>query len=176
MVFCRKEHAAAIDRNVFPGLQGGPFMHTIAAKAVCLGEASSPAFTEYAHAIVRNAQAMADSLLAAGFRLVSGGTDNHLMLVDLGGTGVNGEHAAVLLERAGLIVNKNVIPFEKGSARVPSGIRIGTPAATTRGMGEAEMRTIAEWIAGILKDPSDDARILRTRGEVQDLARSFPVP
>ena len=176
MVFCRKEHAAAIDRNVFPGLQGGPFMHTIAAKAVCLGEASTPAFTEYARATVRNAQAMADSLLSTGFRLVSGGTDNHLMLVDLGGTGVNGEHAAALLERAGLIVNKNVIPFEKGSARVPSGIRIGTPAATTRGMGEAEMSTIAEWIAGVLRDPSDDARMVRTRGEVEELARAFPVP
>ncbi|NQT93286.1 MAG: serine hydroxymethyltransferase [Lentisphaerae bacterium] len=176
MVFCRKEHAAAIDRNVFPGLQGGPFMHTIAAKAVCLREASTPEFTEYAQAIVRNAKAMADSLLACGFRLVSGGTDNHLMLVDLGGTGINGEQAACLLEQAGLILNKNVIPFEKGSARVPSGIRIGTPAVTTRGMQETEMRVIGTWIAEILQNPSDDARIARVRGEVNELALAFPVP
>jgi len=176
LILCRREFAEGIDREVFPGIQGGPQMHAIAAKAVCFHEALRPGFKTYAEQIVRNARALAEALRAAGFRLVSDGTDNHLMLVDVSARGLTGRDAAAALSRAGIIVNKNVMPFDKKSAFLTSGIRIGTPAVTTRGMKERDMAVIAEHIAAVLAAPSDAAVLSRTRSRVRDFAGSFPVP
>lgn len=176
MILCCKELADDIDRAVFPGTQGGPLMHVIAAKAVALREAMRPGFSEYAHQIVVNAQAMAETLQEEGFRLVSGGTDNHLMMVDLRSVGVTGNVAEEALETSGIAVNKNLIPYDPQPPRVTSGIRIGTPAATTRGMGPPQMRQIARLISRMLHNVGDEAVRSEVRAEVRDLCHHFPVP
>jgi len=176
MILCREEHAKAIDKSVFPGTQGGPLMHAIAAKAVALKEAMSPEFTSYAGRVVANARALAAGMLERGFDLVSGGTDNHLILVDLTNRGeLTGKDAERALEEAGITVNKNTVPGESRSPFVTSGLRMGTPALTTRGMREAEMGRIASWIADVLTDPGNDAEIARVRGEVGELCDAFPL-
>ncbi len=176
MVFCREEYAAAVDKQVFPGMQGGPQMHTIAAKAVCFKEALDPAFKEYAQRVVDNAAVLVGELQAAGFQLVSGGTENHLMLVDLNPAGLTGKDAANALEQAGIVLNKNAIPFDTRSPFVTSGIRIGTPAVTTRGMGEVEMKALAELIGRVLDAHDDDTVLADVRTRVESLAAAFPVP
>jgi glycine hydroxymethyltransferase len=170
-----KELATAIDRAVFPGQQGGPLMHIVAAKAVAFAEALRPEFRTYAAQIVANAKALAEALQAAGFRLVSGGTDNHLMLVDVFQKGILGSEAETALGKAGITVNKNSIPWDTNPPLKPSGIRVGTPAMTTRGMKEPEMRQIAAWIAKALEQRNDDAALDRIRGEVAGLAGQFPL-
>ena len=167
--------AKEIDRAVFPGQQGGPLVHIVAAKAVAFGEALRPEFRTYAAQIVSNAKALAEALSAAGFRLVSGGTDNHLMLVDVFEKGILGSDAELALGKAGITVNKNSIPWDTNPPLKPSGIRVGTPALTTRGMKEAEMRTIAKWIAKALEQRNDDAALDRIRHEVAELANQFPL-
>jgi glycine hydroxymethyltransferase len=164
-----------IDRAVFPGQQGGPLMHIVAAKAVALGEALRPEFKTYAAQVVTNAQVLAASLQEAGFRIVSGGTDNHLMLVDTFQKGILGSEAELALGKAGITVNKNTIPYDTNPPLKPSGIRVGTPALTTRGMMEPEMRTIAAWIVKALERRNDDAALDRIRGEVAELANRFPL-
>ncbi len=176
MILCKEVYAKDIDRSVFPGTQGGPLMHVIAGKAVCFGEALTPAFKQYARQIVDNAKTLAQTLAAGGLRLVSGGTDNHLMLVDVTVTGLGGKQAEAALDRCGITINKNMIPFDQRKPMDPSGIRIGTPALTTRGMGVAEMRTIGGWILQVLKAPDDEALQGRIRGEVKNLCKQFPVP
>jgi glycine hydroxymethyltransferase len=174
MLLTRAEHAEAIDCAVFPGLQGGPHDHTTAAIAVALREAAAPAFARYAHAIVANAQALAAALIERGFELVSGGTDNHLILIDLTNRGVSGRPAAESLDRAGIVGNRNAIPFDPRKPFDPSGLRIGTPAVTTRGMGPDEMVEIARWIdEGV---GGDEAALARIRSEVLELTSRFPVP
>ena len=158
-IMCRKEHAAAIDKAVFPGMQGGPLMHVIAAKAVAFHEAAQPAFRDYAHAIVANARALADALAGEGFRIVSGGTDNHLMLVDLRPFGVTGKVAQEVLDRSGITCNKNAIPGDPEKPFVTSGLRLGTAAVTTAGMGEPEMAEIAAMIATVLRSVDDDGQV-----------------
>jgi glycine hydroxymethyltransferase len=164
-----------IDRTVFPGQQGGPLMHIVAAKAVAFAEALRPEFRTYAAQIVANAQALAEGLKQSGYRLVSGGTDNHLLLVDVFEKGILGSEAELALGKAGITVNKNSIPWDTNPPLKPSGIRIGTPALTTRGMKEAEMRTIAGWIAKALEQRNDDAALERIRGEVAEMANKFPL-
>jgi len=176
MILCCKELADDIDRAVFPGTQGGPLMHVIAAKAVALREAMRPEFSEYAQQVVTNAQTLAEALHEEGFRLVSGGTDNHLLLVDLRSVGVTGNVAEEVLETAGIAVNKNLIPYDPQPPRVTSGIRIGTPAATTRGMGPAQMRQIARLISRLLHNVDDEAVREEVRAEVRELCHRFPVP
>jgi glycine hydroxymethyltransferase len=176
MLLCKAEHAAAIDRAVFPGLQGGPHNHTTAAIAVALHEAATPEFQTYAHRIVENAQALAERLLSHGFTLVSGGTDNHLILVDLNNKGVSGKVAAQALEGAGIVCNANSVPFDPRKPFDPSGIRLGTPALTTRGMGPAEMLRLADWISEVVAAPADTAVQARIAGEILDLCGSFPAP
>jgi len=176
LVLCQREHAAALDKTVFPGLQGGPLMHVIAGKAVCFGEALTPAFKAYAAAIIANARALADVLLAGGLKLVSGGTDNHLLLVDVTPLGLGGKLATAVLERCGITVNMNMIPFDTRKPLDPSGIRIGTPALTTRGMGIDEMRQIGRWMLDLLKNPDDLSLAQRIRAEVRHLCSQFPVP
>jgi glycine hydroxymethyltransferase len=173
---CRAEYAQEIDRSVFPGLQGGPLMHVIAGKAICFGEALRPSFKQYAQAIIDNARTLAETLLAGGLTLVSGGTENHLMLADVTAIGLTGKTAEEALGRCGVTVNKNMIPFDARKPLDPSGIRIGTPALTTRGMGTAEMKTIGGWMLAALKAADDEALLARIRGQVADLCRSFPVP
>jgi glycine hydroxymethyltransferase len=175
MVLCRAQYAKDLDRTVFPGVQGGPLMHVIAAKAVCFKEALTPAFRRYQQQIVRNAAALAAALSAAGFRLVSGGTDNHLMLVDVFSKGLTGKVAEAALNRAAITVNKNAIPFDQNPPMVASGIRVGTPAVTTRGMGEAEMRQIAALIARVLDAPDDEAVTRAVRADVTALCAKFPL-
>jgi glycine hydroxymethyltransferase len=176
LTMCKAQYAKDIDRNVFPGIQGGPLMHVVAGKAICFGEALRPEFRQYAQQIIDNAKALAESLLAGGVRLVSGGTDNHLMLVDVTPLGLGGKAAEEALGRCGITVNKNMIPFDERKPMDPSGIRVGTPALTTRGMGTAEMRTIGEWMIEALRS-ADDANVTsRIRGEVATLCESFPVP
>ncbi len=175
MVLCREPFAKDLDRTVFPGVQGGPLMHIIAAKAVCLKEAAEPAFIAYQRQIVANATTLASVLSASGFRLVSGGTDNHLMLVDVFSKGITGKVAEAALGKAGITVNKNAIPFDQNPPMVASGIRVGTPAVTTRGMREAEMETIGELIARALKAPDDEAALGMVRAEVETLCRKFPL-
>ncbi len=177
MILCTEEHAKAVDKAVFPGLQGGPLMHVIAAKAVSFLEALRPDFKSYQRQIIENARALAERLVEHGFSLVSGGTDNHLLLVDLRGSheelsGKDAEHA---LESAGMTVNKNTVPGETRSPFVTSGLRIGTPAVTTRGLVEQDMHQIADWIAAVLKDVSDESVIERTRAEVETMCASFPL-
>jgi glycine hydroxymethyltransferase len=175
LVLCREQYAKDLDRTVFPGVQGGPLMHVIAAKAVCLKEAAEPAFAEYQKQVVANAKTLAAALGAAGFRLVSGGTDNHLMLVDVFSKGITGKVAEASLGKAGITVNKNAIPFDQNPPMVASGIRVGTPAVTTRGMREKEMETIADLIARGLKTPDDDRALAMVRAEVENLCRTFPL-
>jgi glycine hydroxymethyltransferase len=176
LVLCKSQFAKDVDRTVFPGIQGGPLMHVIAGKAVCFGEALEPAFKKYARAIIDNARALAETLAGGGLRLISGGTDNHLMLVDVTPWNVGGKIAEEALDRCGITVNKNMIPFDERKPMDPSGIRIGTPALTTRGMGEGEMRRIGGWMLEVLKHPDDEARQQRIRGEVGEMCRQFPVP
>jgi glycine hydroxymethyltransferase len=175
MVMCREQYAKDLDRSLFPGVQGGPLMHIIAAKAVCFQEAGEAHFKEYQRQIVANAARLAQVLSSAGFRLVSGGTDNHLMLVDVFSKGITGKVAEAALGKAGITVNKNAIPFDQNPPMVASGIRVGTPAVTTRGMREAEMELIGELIARTLKTPDDDAALGMVRTEVERLCRKFPL-
>ena len=175
MVLCREKYAKDLDRSVFPGVQGGPLMHIIAAKAVCFKEAMEPSFLAYQKQIVANAQALARSLTSHGYRLVSGGTDTHLMLVDVFSKGVTGKVAEAALGEAGITVNKNAIPFDQNPPMVASGIRVGTPALTTRGMREAEMAEIGRLIARVLEAPKDEALLASVRGEVETLCRRFPL-
>jgi glycine hydroxymethyltransferase len=175
MVLCREQYAKDLDKAVFPGVQGGPLMHIIAAKAACFKEASEPAFKEYQQQIVANARRLAAALSAAGFRLVSGGTDNHLMLVDVFSKGITGKAAEAALGKAGITVNKNAIPFDQNPPMVASGIRVGTPAVTTRGMREAEMDIIGDLIARALKTPDDEQTLAMLRVEVETLCRKFPL-
>ena len=172
-IMCNNEYAQAIDKAVFPGMQGGPLMNTIAAKAVCFEEALKPSFKEYSRQIVKNARVLAETLTDNGLRLVSGGTDNHLMLLDLTKLGITGLEAEVALGKAGITVNKNTIPNETKSPFVTSGLRIGTPAVTSRGMKEAEMRRIGIWIARILKDIHNEAAIRDVHAEVTMMAGKF---
>lgn len=176
LILCKEAYAADIDKHIFPGTQGGPLMHTIAAKAVCFGEALQPAFKDYMKQVVKNAVSMATALTDESIRLVSGGTDNHLMLVDLSATETTGKDAAAALDRAAITVNKNSIPFDTKSPFVTSGIRIGTPAVTTRGMKEAEMEQIASLIKRVVNRPQNDASIKEVRKEVLQLTAHFPIP
>ncbi|MCS6977995.1 MAG: serine hydroxymethyltransferase [Gemmatales bacterium] len=176
LILCKESWAKKIDSAVFPGVQGGPLMHVIAAKAVAFGEALQATFRDYARQIIANAQALADELLRRGFRLVTGGTDNHLLLADVTVRGLTGKVAEKALDRAGITVNKNLIPFDRRPPLDPSGLRIGTPALTTRGMKETEMRQIAVWMDQVLSAPDDDRLLERIRNEVRDLCRQFPAP
>jgi glycine hydroxymethyltransferase len=176
LVLCKEAYAKAIDKQVFPGIQGGPLMHVIAAKAVCFAEALSPAFKDYARQIVVNAQTLAAALEAQDVRIVSGGTDNHLMLADLTPLGVTGRDAATALDKAHITVNKNAIPFDPLKPAIASGIRIGTPAVTTRGMKEPEMEQIAKWIGRVLKDIGNEKTLAAVADEVVALTDKFPVP
>jgi glycine hydroxymethyltransferase len=176
LILCKAEFAEAIDRAVFPGIQGGPLMHVIAAKAVGLGEALRPDFARYQQAILDNARALADELQRLGLRLVSGGTDNHLLLVDLRPLGISGRRAEVVLEDAGITANKNMIPFDPAPPRVTSGLRLGTPAVTTRGMGIGEMREIARLIVRVLGNAEDELVLREVREETLALCRAFPAP
>jgi glycine hydroxymethyltransferase len=175
LVLCRQHYAKDLDRSLFPGVQGGPLMHIVAAKAVCFKEAAEPMFGEYQRQIVNNAAKLASVLAAEGFRLVSGGTDNHLMLVDVFSKGITGKAAEAALGKAGITVNKNAIPFDQNPPMVASGVRIGTPAVTTRGMGEREMEMIGEFFARALKRPDDDGALAKVRAEVEALCRKFPL-
>lgn len=168
--------ARRLDSAVFPGCQGGPLMHVIAAKAVCFKEALQPEFAAYAEQVVENAKVLAEELARGGFRLVTGGTDNHLMCVDVSSRGLTGKVAEEALDRAGITVNKNMIPFDQRKPMDPSGIRIGTPAVTTRGMKADEMKQIGRWICQVLANPADEATLERVRGEVHALCQQYPVP
>ncbi len=176
LILCKEELLKGVNRNVFPGTQGGPLMHIIAAKAVCFGEALAEDFKAYGQAVVDNAKALAETLLGAGMQLVSGGTDNHLMLVDVNAAGLGGKRAEAVLDACGITVNMNMIPFDTRKPVDPSGIRIGTPALTTRGMGGGEMRRIGEWIHEALTHADDDAVHSNIRGQIRELCESFPVP
>ena len=175
MILCKQDYAAAIDKVVFPGMQGGPLVHIIAAKAVCFREAMQPDFRDYARQVVSNAKVLADTLAAEGFRIISGGTDTHLMLVDVFSKGMLGSEAEKALDRAGITVNKNAIPFDTNPPMKPSGIRIGTPALTTRGMKEADMRQVGRWISEVLHNRTDDAVLAKIRKQVLELADTFPL-
>ena len=176
MSMCKAAHAKDLDRSVFPGIQGGPLMHIVAAKAICFAEALKPDFKRYAQAIIDNARTLAETLTAGGLKLVSGGTDNHLMLVDVTAVGLSGKPAEAALGRAGITVNMNMIPYDERKPMDPSGIRVGTPALTTRGMGVAEMRTIGGWMLEVLKAPDDATVSNRVRAQMTELCGSFPVP
>ena len=175
MILSKQEHAAAIDKVIFPGVQGGPLVHIMAAKAVCFREALQPSFKDYARQVVANAKALAQALAGEGFRIISGGTDTHLMLVDVFAKGMFGSEAEKALGEAGITVNKNAIPFDTNPPMKPSGIRVGTPAITTRGMKEAEMKQVGRWIAEALNQRADAAALARIRKQVLDLAESFPL-
>jgi glycine hydroxymethyltransferase len=175
LVLCRESYAKDLDRTVFPGVQGGPLMHIIAAKAVCFKEALEPEFATYQRQIVVNAKRLASALTAAGFRLVSGGTDNHLMLVDVFSKGITGKVAEAALGKAGITVNKNAIPFDQNPPMVASGVRVGTPAVTTRGMREPEMDAIADLFTRALQTPENDSALAMVRAEVETLCRKFPL-
>ena len=175
MVMCRETFAKDLNRSVFPEMQGGPLVHVIAAKAVCFKEAATEEFREYIRQVVKNAKTLAAKLAARKFRIVSGGTDTHLMLVDVFSKGINGKQAELALDNAGITVNKNAIPFDQNPPLTPSGIRVGTPALTTRGMKDAEMEAIGDWIADVL-DHFDDAGVQKSvRGEVEKLCERFPL-
>ena len=178
MTLCKADWAKKIDSAVFPGLQGGPLMHVIAAKAVAFGEALKPEFTAYCRQIIKNAQVLAEELMRRGYRLVSGGTDNHLMLIDLRTKDANLTGAAVeqWLQAAGIIVNKNMVPFDTRKAMETSGIRVGTPALTTRGLKEPEMKKVAEWFDRAASSSGDEKTLARIRGEVSDFTRHYPLP
>lgn len=176
LVLCRSDDARDLDRSVFPGIQGGPLMHVIAGKAVCFGEALQDDFKIYAKRMIENSQALAETLATGGLALVSGGTDNHLVLVDVTSLGITGKIAEEVLGYCGITVNKNMIPFDQRKPLDPSGIRIGTPALTTRGMGIDEMRRIGQWMLDSLKGPEEEAMHRRIRDEVSDMCEQFPVP
>jgi glycine hydroxymethyltransferase len=175
LVLCREAYARDLDRALFPGVQGGPLMHVIAAKAICFKEAMEPAFVEYAKQVVANAKRLAANLAGQGYRIVSGGTDNHLMLVDVFSKGITGKAAEAALGKAGITVNKNAIPFDTNPPMTASGIRVGTPAMTTRGMREAEMDQIGEMIGRVLASPDDERVAGMVKGEVERLCRTFPL-
>jgi glycine hydroxymethyltransferase len=175
LILSRQEFAAAIDKVVFPGMQGGPLVHLIAAKAVCFREALQPSFRDYARQVVANAKALAETLAAEGFRIISGGTDTHLMLIDVFSKGMLGSEAEKALGDAGITVNKNAIPFDINPPMKPSGIRIGTPALTTRGMKGREMKQVGQWIAKALNGRNDASALSRIRREVLELADAFPL-
>jgi glycine hydroxymethyltransferase len=175
LILCRQEYAAAVDKAVFPGQQGGPLVHIVAAKAIAFGEVLRPDFRAYAAQIIANAKVLAETLADAGFRIVSGGTDTHLMLVDVFAKGMLGSEAEAALGQAGITVNKNAIPFDTNPPLKPSGVRIGTPALTTRGMKEAEMRIIGRWIAEALEHRTDSGALTRIRGQVLEMAEQFPL-
>ena len=175
LILCRKEFASLIDKAVFPAIQGGPFMHIIAAKSVCFKEATKPEFRDYQKQVLSNAKTLAKVLKERGFRLISGGTDNHLLLIDVLSKGLSGDKAANLLEEAGIIVNKNSIPFDSRPPFSPSGIRLGTPAATTRGMKESEMEIIGEWISGVLLRPEDKNLRKKIKEKVKEICKEFPI-
>src|SRR5215218_5443165 len=176
VVLCKQDRAKKLDSAVFPGLQGGPLMHVIAGKAVCFGEALRPDFKAYAAQIVANAATLAEELTRAGFRLVSGGTDNHLILIDMTSKGLTGKIGEAALGRAGITVNKNLIPYDQRKPMDPSGIRVGTPALTTRGMREDAMRQLAAWMVTVLGAADDAATAARVRGEIREFVRDYPVP
>lgn len=175
MILCQEEFAKKLNSNIFPGIQGGPLMHVIAAKAVAFKEALTPEFKTYAGQVVKNAQALAAELVSRGYNLVSGGTDNHLMLIDFGGSDLTGKVAEETLEKAGITVNKNAVPFDTRSPFVTSGVRIGTPASTTRGLKETEMRQIGAWIDEALQNIENDTVLARIRGEIRELCKQFPL-
>jgi len=175
LILCRKAHAKDLNRTVFPGIQGGPFMHVIAAKAVAFHEALQPEFKEYIDRVLENARVLAARVAHHGYRIVSGGTDNHLFLVDVFSRGITGKEAEEALERAGITVNKNTIPFDQNPPMVASGLRIGTPAVTTRGMGPAEMERVGDLIAAALERRGDEAALDGIRAEVADFAAGFPL-
>ena len=175
MVMCKEEYAKAIDKTIFPGMQGGPLMHIIAAKAVAFQEALQPAFKEYQKKIVENAKAFADALSKKGFRLVSGGTDNHLMLLDLTDRDITGKDFEKALDKAGITVNKNTIPFETRSPFVTSGIRVGTPAVTSRGFGPSEMAVLVDLMDRVASAPDDEVNLKKVKEEVLELCRAFPL-
>lgn len=174
-MLCREQYAKDLDRTVFPGVQGGPLMHIIAAKAVCFAEAAAPEFAAYQRRILENARALAAALAARGWRVVSGGTDTHLFLIDVGAHGITGKDAEKALDAAGITVNKNTIPFDPLPPLKASGVRIGTPAVTTRGMGTDEMTSIAGLIAEVLEAPADEERSRRVRTRVRELCAAFPL-
>ncbi|QDT47959.1 Serine hydroxymethyltransferase [Symmachiella dynata] len=175
-ILTKEANAKDVDRTIFPGIQGGPLVHIVAGKAVCFHEASQPEFKTYAQQIVANAKVLAEVLMAGGISLASGGTDNHLMMADVTAIGLTGKIAEKSLDRAGITVNKNMIPFDKRKPLDPSGIRIGTAALTTRGMQEDDMKKVGSWILEVLKAPEDEAVIAKVRGEIQSFASDFPVP
>lgn len=175
IIMCNSEKAKALNSKIFPGIQGGPLEHVIAAKAVAFGEALKPEFKTYAKQVVSNAKALAEGLLDQGFDLVTGGTDNHLILVDLSTREITGKDAELALDHAGITVNKNTVPNEKRSPFVTSGVRIGTPALTTRGMTEKEMRAIAAWIGEVLNHAKDDTVLRKIKGQVKELCLKFPI-
>jgi len=175
MILCKAEHAASVDKSVFPGCQGGPLVHVMAAKAVCFHEALQPEFKQYARQVVANAKVLAETLASEGFRIISGGTDTHLMLVDVFSQGMLGSEAEKALGDAGITVNKNAIPFDTNPPLKPSGIRLGTPALTTRGMKEAEMRQIGKWIAQALHDRTSPDTLKRVRQQVFEMSEMFPL-
>ena len=173
---CKEKFAKEIDSQTFPGIQGGPLMHVIAAKAVCFHEALQPAFREYQAQILKNARALAEGMMRNRFRLVSGGTDNHLMLVDVGARGLTGKECQIALDEAGITVNKNTIPFETRSPFQASGVRLGTPAVTTRGMKEPEMAAIADMISEVLLDIKNLDTAHKVRERVRELTAKYPLP
>ena len=176
LVLTREANAKDLDRSVFPGMQGGPLEHIVAAKAICFQEALQPGFKVYAQQIVKNAQALAQALVAGGVRLASGGTDNHLMLCDVTSVGLTGKIAEAALDKAGITANKNMIPYDQRKPLDPSGIRLGTPALTTRGMKEPEMQRVGTWILEVFRHAADATVIERVRGEIREFTQSFPVP
>jgi len=176
LVLCKQDWAKKINSAVFPGMQGGPLMHAIAGKGVCFGEALKPDFKLYAQAVKANAKALAETLLAGGLALVSGGTDNHLVLVDVTSKQIGGKDAEALLGKCGITVNKNMIPFDSRQPMDPSGVRIGTPALTTRGMGQDQMKQVGNWIIQALSNPHDEKLIVDIRQQVSQLCRHYPVP
>jgi glycine hydroxymethyltransferase len=176
MIFCKKQHAAAIDKAVFPGLQGGPHNHTTAAIAVAAKEALDPSFKLYAHKVVENAHILANALIYHGFAVTTGGTDNHLMLIDLTNKNIAGKPAAQALDRAGIVANYNAVPFDPRKPFDPSGLRIGTPSVTSRGMGTPEMERLAAWIERVVSKPNDEAEIAKIAQEVKTMCAKFPAP
>ncbi len=175
LILCKEENAKKVNSKIFPGIQGGPLEHVIAAKAVAFGEALQPSFKTYSQQVVKNAKALAATLMSEGFDLVTGGTDNHLMLLDLSSRDVTGKDAEIALDHAGITVNKNTVPNEKRSPFVTSGVRIGTPALTTRGMNEPEMKQIGKWISAVIKDHTNETSLKKIRAEVQELCTRFPI-
>ncbi len=175
-ILTREKNAKALDRTVFPGMQGGPLMHIVAAKAVCFQEALQPEFKIYAQQIIDNAQTLTDTLMAGGITLASGGTDNHLMLADVTTIGLSGKVAEEALDRAAITVNKNMIPYDQRKPLDPSGIRIGTAALTTRGMKQDEMKRVGNWILEVLRAPEETGMAERIRNEIREFTRDFPVP